>query len=145
MWRKRSEGNLPKLAGASDYLKQVPKERCIPLWGGLLEDGFAPILWYPGRKTNTEEWVQAIRTGKVAEALRFLNPRNKSGPWTILCDGESFLRAKAARVAYLAKKISLWDVPAKSPDLNPVEMFWGWLRRKLRLMGLADLRKKSEH
>ena len=78
----------------------------------------------------------------MTEALRFLNPRNKSGPWTILCDGESFLRAKAARVAYLAKKISLWDVPAKSPDLNPVEMFWGWLRRKLRLLDLADLRKK---
>ena len=74
--------------------------------------------------------------------MRFLNPRNKHGPWTILCDGESFLRAKAAKVAYLAKKISLWDVPAKSPDLNPVEMFWGWLRRKLRLMDLADLRKK---
>ena len=31
---------------------------------------------------------------------------------------------------------------AKSPDLNQVEMFWGWLRRKLRLMDLADLRKK---
>ena len=30
----------------------------------------------------------------------------------------------------------------KSPDLNPVEMFWGWLRKKLRSMDLEDLRKK---
>ena len=44
--------------------------------------------------------------------------------------------------AFAAKMIKLWDVPAKSPDLNPVEMFWGWLRRKLRRMDLEDLRKK---
>ena len=44
--------------------------------------------------------------------------------------------------AYRFKNITLWDVPAKSPDLNPVEMFWAWLREKLRLMDLADLHKK---
>jgi len=44
--------------------------------------------------------------------------------------------------AYRAKKITLWDVPAKSPDMNPIEMYWGWIRRKLRLMDLADLRLK---
>ena len=26
--------------------------------------------------------------------------------------------------------------------MNPVEMFWGWLRKKLRSMDLEDLRKK---
>ena len=29
---------------------------------------------------------------------------------------------------------------AKSPDLNPVEKFWGWARKKLHKMDLADLR-----
>ena len=55
---------------------------------------------------------------------------------------EGFLRAKVSMAADRTKKISLWTVPPKSPDLNPVEMFWGWLRRKLRLMDLEDLRKK---
>ena len=142
MWRKRSEGNLPKLAGAEDYDKQVPIARCIPLWGGLSEDGFAAVHWHPRKKTNKEEWAKAVREGRVTGALRFLNPRNRSGPWTILCDGESFLRASVSMAAYRAKKITLWDVPAKSPDLNPVEMFWAWLRKKLRLMDLADLRQK---
>ena len=44
--------------------------------------------------------------------------------------------------AYRPKRIQLWVVPPKSPDLNPVEMFWSWLRRKLRMMDLADLRAK---
>ena len=38
--------------------------------------------------------------------------------------------------------VRLWNLPAKSPDLNPVEMFWSWLRRKLRAMDMADMRKK---
>ena len=44
--------------------------------------------------------------------------------------------------AYAFKNIQLWDVPPKSPDLNPIEMFWGWIRKKLRSMDLADLRTK---
>ena len=89
-----------------------------------------------------EEWSKAVREGKVTSALRFLNPKTKTGPWTILCDGEGFLRAKVSLAAYRAKKITLWDVPAKSPDMNPIELYWGWIRRKLRLMDLADLRLK---
>ena len=41
--------------------------------------------------------------------------------------------------AYRSKRIQLWVVPLKSPDLNPV---WSWLRNTLRLMDLADLRAK---
>ena len=110
---------------------------CVSLWGGLSEDGFAPILWHPGRKTNTEEWVQAIRTGKVTEALRFLNPRNKSGPWTILCDGESFLRAKAARVAYLAKKVSLWFGTCEEPRSQPSGTILGLAPKKIEENGFS--------
>ena len=144
MWRKRTEGNSPKLAGADDYDKQVPIARAIPLWGGISEDGFAPVLWHPSKKTNQDEWSKAVRDGRLTGALRHLNPRRRTGPWTILCDGETFLRAGDSMKAYRAKKISLWGVPPKSPDLNPVEMFWGWLRRKLRLMDLADLRAKRD-
>ena len=109
----------------------------------MSQDGFAPVLWHPdSKKTNMEDWSKAVRGGTVTAALRALNPKKGSGPWTVLCDGESFLRAKVSMDAYKAKNIVLWDVPAKSPDLNPVEMFWSWLRRKLRLMDLDDLRKK---
>ena len=37
----------------------------------------------------------------------------------------------------------MWHIPAKSPDLNPVERFWAWLRKKLRAMDLSDSAKKS--
>eukprot|EP00973_Karenia_brevis_P056568 7869886-Karenia_brevis.AAC.1 len=36
-------------------------------------------------------------------------------------------------------RVELVHVPARSPDLNPVEMFWSYLRRVLRKMDLDDL------
>ena len=35
--------------------------------------------------------------------------------------------------------MELWPVPARSPDLNPVELFWSRLRKRLRAMDLDDL------
>ena len=34
--------------------------------------------------------------------------------------------------------MTLLRIPAKSPDLNPVERFWAWLRKRLRALDLAD-------
>jgi hypothetical protein len=39
--------------------------------------------------------------------------------------------------------VSLWHIPPRSPDLNPVEKFWAWLRRELRRLDLQDLSKKK--
>ena len=143
MWRKRTESNAPRLAGHDDFQKQVPISRAVPFWGGISQDGVAPILWHLARKkTNTTDWAAAVRGGKLVAALRKLNPQNQRGPWTILCDNESFLRARESRAAYRAQRVTLWAVPPHSPDLNPVEMFWGWLRTKLRHMDLDDLRAR---
>ena len=49
-----------------------------------------------------------------------------------------FLRAKPCNAAHKAARVKLWKMPAYSPDLNPVERFWAWLRKKLRAMDLAD-------
>ena len=43
-------------------------------------------------------------------------------------------------VFYQTKHIKLLHIPAKSPDLNPIESFWGWMRARLRLRDLNDLR-----
>jgi len=52
MWRKTRETNLPSLAGDDEYMKQVPLSRAIPLWGGISDGGFAPVLWHPTHKTK---------------------------------------------------------------------------------------------
>ena len=61
----------------------------------------------------------------------------------MLCDGEGFLTAKDCKAAYKKQKITTLTLPPKSPDLNPIEKFWGWLRRELQVRDLQDVHAKK--
>ena len=67
-----------------------------------------------------------------------LNPARKTGVKHVLCDNERFLTTAASTRAMRQAKIRLWHIPPLSPDLNPVEKFWAWMRRALRALDLAD-------
>ena len=123
-------------------MKQVPPSRLIPLWGGISAHGFATILFHPERKTNSEDWSDMVKKGKLVQALKSINPKHTRGSWKILCDGESFLHCDDSRAAHKDACVRLIQIPAKSPDLNPVERFWSWLRRALRALDLEDLANK---
>ena len=43
-----------------------------------------------------------------------------------------------AQSQYTRTRVSLWKIPPRSPDLNPVEKFWAWLRKGLRKRDLKD-------
>ena len=45
-----------------------------------------------------------------------------------------------AQAAHAKAGVRLWHIPPRSPDLNPAERMWAWMRRKLRDMDLADLK-----
>ena len=34
--------------------------------------------------------------------------------------------------------VKMWHNPPRSLDLNPVELFWAWLHKKLRALDLKD-------
>ena len=53
------------------------------------------------------------------------------------------MSAKTVRPLYTKRRVRLMHIPARSPDLNPIESFWGWLRRELRRRDLEDLRLKK--
>ena len=75
-------------------------------------------------------------------AIKALKLVSKKGPWWVLCDNKRFLRTALSRAAYREQKIKLWTIAAKSPDLNPVEKFWAWVRKQLRNHDFADLRAR---
>jgi hypothetical protein len=138
MWRKKTEGFKAELAGDDEYGNQVPLARAVPLWGGCSAGGFSVVLFHKKKKLNTGEWVSAVKAGKLTSAAKSLKAKKAGGLINVLCDNESFLRTKDSTKAHKAAKVVLWKIPAKSPDLNPVEKFWAWLGKKLRSMDLAD-------
>jgi len=143
VWRLPSEHSLPELAGYNKYARQVPQNRIVPLWGGLSVGGFAPILWHENRKTDEDEWSTAVRKGDLVSALKATNPRKRAGPWKIVCDNESFLRTAKSVQAYERANVKLVALPPRSPDLNPVEKMWGWVRKQMRVRDLRDLANRT--
>ena len=140
MYRKKTEAASPDLAGEDPYAQQVPLARAVPLWGAISARGFSEVCFHKTKKLDTQEWIGYLKGGALTKAVQKLKPSRGRCPWTLLCDGESFLRAKDAKKIYKTKNIQLLQIPAKSPDLNPIESFWGWLRQQLRLRDLQDLR-----
>jgi len=143
MWRKPNEGISPKLAGQDSYGKYVPLSRAVPMWGGCSAKGVAPVVFHKTKKVSAPEWKKAVERGRLAAALKAVKSQKQAGKWLVLCDNESFLRAAVVGAAHKGAGVKLWHIPAKSPDLNPVERFWAWLRKKLRAMDLSDSAKKS--
>ena len=142
-WRTEDERESPDLAGGGKYLdKQVALNRAVPLWGGIGMGGFAPILFHKYRKVDQWEWSEAVKAGNLLNALRTCRPDRTQGPWHIICDNESFLKAPESRKAHAQLRVHLWHIPARSPDLNPIEKFWSHVRRWLRAKDLADLKAK---
>ena len=69
-----------------------------------------------------------------------MQPGKHEGPRRLLCDNESFMGGKDCKKEYKKKKIQLLNIPARSPEFNPIESFWGWLRQAMRRRDLEDLR-----
>lgn len=141
MYRKDSEAASPELAGDDPYAQQVPIQRAIPMWGAISAKGFREIVFHRTRKLKTNDWVKVLKARKLKQAVQQLRATGPA-PWKVLCDSESFLEAKPCRAQYKKQHLELIHIPARCPDLNPIESFWGWLRAHLRLLDLRDLRAK---
>ena len=142
MWRQRGEAGMEQLAGQNPYPSQCPHSRAVPLWGGLSEGGFHVVAFHKARKFTTEEWCNVVRRGKLKKAIQALEPIKPHGPWKVLCDNEAFLHTASSRRTMAAEGITVWSMPASSPDLNPVEKFWAWLRKRIHHLDRKDLREK---
>ena len=113
--------------------------RAVPLWGGISRHGFSIIAFHPTKKIQPDEWVQAVQAGKLKRAIVAGGPLRQRGPFRVLADNEGFLNDSECRAAHRAENIKMFHIPPRSPDLNPIEKFWSWMRRVLRKKDLADL------
>ncbi len=139
MYRKPSEAAKADLAGDTQYGKQVPLSRAVPFWGGINRHGFSVIAFHPTKKIQPDEWAKAVRMGKLKRAIVAGGPLRQRGPFRVLADNEGFLNDGDCRAAHRAENVKMFHIPPRSPDLNPIEKFWSWMRRQLRKKDLADL------
>ena len=90
------------------------------MWAGCAEGGMPIVGFHPRKKLCGADWARTAARGDLVKAVKAVSPKRK-GPWSALCDNESYLRSKESQTALKIAGVKLRKMPAKSPDLNPAE------------------------
>jgi transposase len=69
---------------------------------------------------------------------RLLLPELPSG-YLIVLDNASFHRKKILSQIASDSGCSVLFLPPYSPDLNPIERFWAWLKQKIKSVSMANV------
>lgn len=153
--RRAEQGRAPGRCFFVDESGIAPGLRANSGWArrGQRCVDYAPYR-APGRRslvgwtTSTGSGHVLVVEGSVKRATfaylmrRFLLPRLRVGD-TVVWDNHTIHDDKALRAEIEAKGAHLRPLPRYSPDLNPAEMLWSTLKRRLR-RALADTAEQVE-
>jgi len=89
------------------------------------------FIWSEGNcnQEHTVAFLQRLADWSVGEALEPLGA--VSSPVVIIWDGAPWHRARAVQAAAARLGFTLIPLPAYSPDLNPIEGLWKWMRSEV--------------
>ena len=122
-WRMEGEGlNINCTAkGAKEG-----KTNCQFMVGMTFREGV--VLCVPLTRCISGEYFAQIMKNDVKDAL----VRSKKKSKRILQDGDPSQNSKKAKDELFHQNIRLFPIPARSPDLNPIENLFNQVRRKIK-------------
>jgi transposase len=79
--------------------------------------------------TRSCEWVNADSICELLRAIRAKNPDEKK--ITLIMDNAAYNRSGKVKILAKKLKIHLFYLPPYSPNLNPIERLWKFMKRKV--------------
>lgn len=150
-WRRRK---MWVMKGTKPVLSKPNKSQQLHVYAGISKYGVTQLIRVTGTSGHPKKYYRYDRkakadvqmTGVGAEEFQYmllneLEPEvgqlfagaGREG-YTYLLDGAPAHRAKSSKAFIQQQNISvLKDWPPNSPDLNPIENAWAWLKQKLYL------------
>jgi transposase len=107
-------------------VERYAKVQCM-IWGAFSARGVGAIMW--ARKNIDGAQYKQILVRGIPATLRKLGYGANE---IVFQQDNATVHTTRANLAYLQRKgYKVMDWPSKSPDMNPIENLWGWLKGKL--------------
>jgi hypothetical protein len=110
--------------------KRVAGGGGIMVWGGISSKGCTSLHMITTRMKATD-YINVL-----TETLLPVGRRLGGRYWQLCQDGARCHTAKLTRKFLKERKVSLLQLPPRSPDLNPIENIWGILSNKVYAGGI---------
>jgi len=120
LWYRRDEEDKP-------HLTKPRNNKKIMIWGGISRKGQTPLYIYrlgEGEKVTAESYVECIEDSLIDVMDRKFG-KNK---WRLLQDNARPHAAQYTQEFIEENNIRLIVHPPYSPDLNPIEKVWAWMK-----------------
>ena len=123
-WRRIKRGVINDAC----FMEREKFTKSVMVWGGIAEGYRTPLLRC-SNGVDSDEYIQILEKSGFIEDL---NAKHGQGNWMLLQDGAACHTSQKV-VSFLERRrvcvVPGW--PPNSPDLNPIEMLWGVMKRKL--------------
>ncbi len=112
-------------------IQTVPKtNKKIMVWGGITRKGQTPLFIYrldEGERVNKESYVECLDRS----LLDFMDSKFGYKKWRFVQDNARPHTALFTQEYFEEIDIKLIEHPPYSPDLNPIEKTWAWMKRDI--------------
>ncbi len=97
-------------------------------WGCISRHGKGPLITIDGTM-DSQQYLEVLENQLVPE-IEYARA-NIPGDWKLMQDNCLAHRANVVKAYLHENNIEFIDWPSYSPDLNPIENLWHWMKHKL--------------